>query len=156
MNKNYYAIIPANVRYDKELTASAKLLYGEITALCNERGYCWAGNDYFSELYDASTRTISRWIQQLTNKGYILSKMVYREGTKEIKQRRLYIGTVGIDKNVTTYRQKCLKGGDKNVQGNNTVLNNKYNKGMPTHEIFDRRTYTDEELESHYFKPSSD
>ena len=32
---SYYAIIPANVRYDKRLTDKAKLLYGEITCLTN-------------------------------------------------------------------------------------------------------------------------
>ena len=39
MNKSYYAVIPANIRYDDDLTPNAKLMYGEITALSNEQGY---------------------------------------------------------------------------------------------------------------------
>ena len=140
INKSYYAIIPANVRYDEDLTPNAKLLYGEITALCNEKGYCWASNDYFAELYKTSTRTISRWIKQLINKGYIISNLIYIKGTKEVEQRHLYISFIGGDKNVSTYGQKCHEGidknvstpMDKNVQDNTTVFNNTINNTLYT------------------------
>ena len=64
---SYYAIIPANVRYDKKLTPNAKLLYSEITALCNKKGYCWSTNKYFAELYDVSNTSISKWISSLVD-----------------------------------------------------------------------------------------
>lgn len=88
-DKSYYAVIPAVVRYDKDLMPNAKLLYGEITALSNERGYCWANNTYFAELYNTSKRSISKWIGQLTQKGYIAVEIVYKDDTKCITERRL-------------------------------------------------------------------
>ena len=41
---NYYAVIPATIRYSKDLRPAEKLLYGEITALTNIKGYCYASN----------------------------------------------------------------------------------------------------------------
>ena len=78
--KAYYAVIPANVRYDDDIPANAKLLYGEITALCNDKGYCLASNDYFAKLYNVSSRSISRWIKSLTDKGYIDCSVEDKEG----------------------------------------------------------------------------
>lgn len=115
--KAYYAIIPANVRYDKDLVPNAKLLYGEITALCNEKGYCWASNQYFAELYNVSDRTIKNWISQLADKGYIQRSVKYREGTKEIEQRKLFIGR---ENNFTTPSEN-------NFPVNNTSINNTFN-----------------------------
>lgn len=90
-NPGYYAIIPASVRYDTRLCANAKLLYGEITSLCNEFGYCYATNTYFGELYGVTKISISKWINQLIEYGYIASKLEYAEDTKEIKQRYLFV-----------------------------------------------------------------
>lgn len=89
--RSYYAIIPANVRYDKSLSANAKLLYGEISALCNEKGYCWSTNKYFSDLFGVSQTSISKWISSLVSKNYLFVKMVYQEGTKAISERHLSI-----------------------------------------------------------------
>lgn len=113
-NINYYAIIPANVRYDKDLTANAKLLYGEITALCNEKGYCWASNSYFANLYGVTCDAISRWIRALIKKGYIKSELIYEEGSKEIKERHLSIVSP-IDQISNTYRLKSREGIDQKV-----------------------------------------
>lgn len=93
MEPSFYAIIPADVRYDERLKPNAKLLYGEITALAQREGFCWAGNDYFADLYKVSTETISRWISQLKNCGYIDVELFKSDGNK----RR-----IAIDKKVKT------------------------------------------------------
>lgn len=120
---NYYAIIPAEVRYDKDLPANAKLLYGEITSLANKSGYCFAGNSYFADLYGVSERQITRLLNSLKKKGYIFIEQI------EGKGRKIYVShdtapltkmSIPPDKNV---------GGtpDKNVTHNNTSINNKIN-----------------------------
>lgn len=114
---NYYAVIPANVRYDKDLTANAKLLYGEISALCDKGGYCWATNSYFANLYGLSQISISRLIKTLKDKGYIEVKISYIDGTNEIDKRYIQICKEGINKNDNTPI-------NKNVKENNTSINN--------------------------------
>ena len=56
---NYYAILTAEVRYNKDLTPNAKLLFAEITALENMNGQCFASNRYFADLYGKSKTSIS-------------------------------------------------------------------------------------------------
>jgi DNA-binding MarR family transcriptional regulator len=68
---NYYCVIPAHVRYNNNLTNLAKLLYGEISALSNALGYCYATNSYFARLYGVTTRTITSAIAQLEQAGAI-------------------------------------------------------------------------------------
>lgn len=75
---SYYAVIPAEVRYDKDLKPNEKLLYGEIWALAQKEGYCWASNNYFAELYNVYPTTISKWIKHLEEKGYVTFKLVYK------------------------------------------------------------------------------
>ena len=116
---SYYAIIPATVRYDKELCPNAKLLYGEITALSNKEGYCWSTNNYFSKLYEVSTRTISRWVNELVEKGYLISKLIRDENTKQILERRLYIA----DFTLLPIKENVKRGMDKNVLDNTTRIN---------------------------------
>ena len=67
----YYAVLTKEVREDKELDYTSKLLYAEITALCNEYGYSFASNKYFKLLFNCDERTIQRKLEELENKEYI-------------------------------------------------------------------------------------
>lgn len=84
---SYYAIIPAEVRYDSNLSANEKLLYGEITCLTKSTGECWAGNKYFADLYQRRKETISLWVKHLSEQGYINTRLVYKEETKVVDRR---------------------------------------------------------------------
>lgn len=132
MQKSYYAIIPANVRYDNDLPPNAKLLYGEITALCNERGYCWAGNAYFSELYKVTNRTISSWINDLEQKGYITRNIIRNSETKQVEQRIIRLAaetsSYPIEDNFLPSGNNLHDPIEDNFRKNNTSINNTSNK----------------------------
>lgn len=109
---NYYAVIPADVRYNEKLTPNAKLLYGEITALSNKYGYCMASNKYFASLYGKEEYTVIRWINSLKKEGFIETTLINNY------DRKIY-----------------LRGGNKNVTLNNTSkrsIRNSSKKEYPT------------------------
>lgn len=108
LKPNYYAILPANVRYDKDLKTNEKIMYGEITALSNKNGYCNASNEYFAELYNVHKITVSNWISNLKNRGYIRIEMIYKKNTKQIQERRLILNDTPISENANTYKQNNL------------------------------------------------
>ncbi|WP_295093718.1 helix-turn-helix domain-containing protein [uncultured Flavobacterium sp.] len=124
----FYAVIPANVRYDQKLKPNAKLLYGEITALCNSEGFCWAGNEYFASLYNVDQKTVSRWISDLEKGGYISVEILKSEGNK----RKLFLSGAlakvvtkksrGSDKKITSVVTKKSQPSDEKIP-----LYNKYN-----------------------------
>ena len=127
----YYGILPASIRYDKNLKPMEKIMYSELTALSNKNGYCNATNSYFAELYEVGKNTVSLWISDLEKAGYIKTKLMYEAGTKNIKERRIYISDP-ITKNDDTYHEKevdpITKNDDtpitKNREDNNTSINN--------------------------------
>lgn len=123
----YYAIIPASVRYDEELKANEKLLYGEITSLCNRDGHCWASNSYFANLYNVTSKAVSSWVSHLSELGYIRVSLIYKEGTKQIDKRVITLAceSVGMEQNFMGYGTKLLGGMEQKVKENNTSINKK-------------------------------
>ncbi len=111
---NYYAIIPANVRY-ADLKPNAKLLYGEITALSNKHGFCFASNKYFAELYKVNKNTISSWISDLKNYRFVTGK-IERKVDNQITKR-----CIGILKKMDNPIHEKLKYNNTSI---NTTSNN--------------------------------
>ena len=108
---NYYAILPANVRYDKRLSANAKLLYCEISALANVKGYCYASNNYFSELFNVDTRSVQRWLYNLKDYGYIIMDF---DDNKDLRTRKIFIvkesDSIKVNETIqNTFKAMCYR-----------------------------------------------
>lgn len=85
----FYTMLPAAVRYDKNLKPNEKLLFAEISALTNVTGYCYASNAYFQNLFDASTRTVQGWLKHLQDCGYISIIQVGGGSGEQRAERRI-------------------------------------------------------------------
>ena len=119
IKSNYYAIIPAVVRYDNELTDKAKLLYGEITCLSSKEGYCFATNNYFAKLYRCTTRAIQNTISKLQERGYI------RVVIENNFERKIFLtDALGYEKNFVGGYEKIFMGGYEKNFTNNNINNN--------------------------------
>ena len=124
---NYYGIIPAPVRYDNKLPDGAKILFSEITALSNVKGYCYASNGYFAKLYDKHNVTISRLISQLEKRGHIKTITTKDEKGTNRKIYPLNKNAKGVKQKDITRITKTLSGSNKNAKPYNIKVNTKDN-----------------------------
>ena len=149
----YYSVIPATVLYNKELKANEKLLYAIITSLACKEGYCFASNKYLAEKLDVNPKTVSSWISDLRDKGFIMLELI-RNKNKQIIQRKIYINDTPYPLN--NGYQYQLKNGqvihqkveDNNIR-NNIKNNNKVNEKIISN-YTNQRKYSEEFLNGLY------
>lgn len=113
-NGGYYSIIPAEVRFDKNLSPNAKLLYGDISGLCNKQRYCWASNAWLGERSDCDARSISRWVSELEAAGHIIVQI------EEMHRRKIFLSK-GYDNSVVGVRQNVLHSIKSSIKENTPV-----------------------------------
>ncbi len=89
-NKSWYAVITADILFDKRLSDKQKLLVAVISNLSNEKGYCFASNAYLAQMLDCDKLTISRNISTLEEFGYI-NRVLILESTGDVKIRCLTV-----------------------------------------------------------------
>ena len=70
MNKKYLKI-PENIIMDKNISAREKILYGMISLMSHQHGYCYATNQFFADELHVTKRTITTLVSHLKSEGYI-------------------------------------------------------------------------------------
>jgi hypothetical protein len=91
ITKNDLSIIPSIILNDTFFSDKAKILYGYIFYKIknNDIEYIDYYNKFFANKFNCSTVTISRLINKLVKKEYLISKME-KKGKKIIK-RKIYL-----------------------------------------------------------------
>lgn len=89
--RSLYSVIPARVRDDHTLRPNAKLLYGELSALAQAEGYCWAWNAHLAETLGISKRTVEGLLKQLRDRGHIVLEVERDPESQEVLRRKIWI-----------------------------------------------------------------
>jgi hypothetical protein len=88
-----------------------------ISSLTAEKGYCYASNEYFANLFNVEQETISRKIKKLEDKKYIT--IDYKKRGCQILAREIRLTKISIDD-----YQKYQSTIDEKVKENNISINN--------------------------------
>jgi len=67
-----FAIIPMSILENKNLSANAKLLYGEIMALSKRSGKCYATNEHLSKVLGLKKTSIPNLLRELSGSGLVI------------------------------------------------------------------------------------
>ncbi len=122
----YFYTMPANVFYDKNLSANAKLIACVIANFCDKYGNCTVTNKNLGNVLGKSERSLSRFISELQDEGYIRVQVDAFDTFKRtiyLTEKMVVLPTPKLstphDKTVYPPRQICLH--------NNTKVNNTKN-----------------------------
>lgn len=80
-------ILDDSIVKSNKINSTDKLVYGIIKALANNKGYCYASNDYISKKVNLSKRTITKSIGNLKRANYIRVETINY-------QRNIYLNEV--------------------------------------------------------------
>ena len=116
---SYYVVIPMPIYDDETLKDSAKLLYGLISSLINEEGYCFASNEYLAKKRKTTPQNISRLLNELEKKEYIV--IIYLRDGAIIKNRKIYINS-RLTEMLTAINQNVKCTVNQNVKESNKAI----------------------------------
>jgi len=85
---SFFVVIPHPIIDDPKLSRCDHEIYGEISALTNKYGYCYANNQHFIKSLRMSRKTVERGFMKLEKEGYI--KREVKRG-KDGSRRKIWL-----------------------------------------------------------------
>lgn len=117
-------VIPTSLLGDNRLTFLKRLLLIDILSLCKKKGYCWATNKCFKNLFNVSKQTVSKSISSLSKYGYIV--LEYDRKEKNNSKRVIRLSEV-LKKQISCIKNNLNTGVQENFKQyneNNIKRNN--------------------------------
>ena len=111
--------IPAFVRFNLKLSKFDMILYGEINALCAQKGHCWASDSYLSSLYNVHISTINKSISRLKKFNLIKAKKIVDPTTRKVIKRSIQICQYNDGNNAQIHSKNPQVDIGKNARDNN-------------------------------------
>ena len=145
--------MPSEILINNKLSDKEKIILSMIIYLSKDKGYCFATNNYFSDILNVTVVSISRIINSLKKKNYIKVDMKYKSNSKEIENRQI----IPLNKVINRYYKNCgypIIKNDKKCYQNCKIPINKDDKDIIINNIKNKkyigREYPNEFLESLY------
>ena len=95
--------MPSEILINNKLSDKEKIILSMIMYLSKDKGYCFATNNYFSDILNVTVVSISRIINSLKKKSYIKINMNYKSNSKEIENRQI----IPLKEAMNRYYQNC-------------------------------------------------
>lgn len=68
---NFFVLIPSHMLDDPRIDDSTAILFGRIASLSNNKGYCWASDQYLADLTGVKLRELQYRLKTLEDCGYM-------------------------------------------------------------------------------------
>ncbi len=73
------------IRFAKKIPASVKIFYCELASMCEDTGTIEVNAEYFAELYQVTTVTVSYWINNLLKRQLINMSLIVEDKVRVMK-----------------------------------------------------------------------
>jgi hypothetical protein len=127
----YFAIVPASVRYDKTLSTLDRNVYIEIAAMGNGKKDCWPSNRTIGDMLGVHRNTVGASINKLSRLGHI---SIYHHGTQRHIVLPINPKVEGINPKVEGYQSYDVGGINPTIE--QKKKEDKKNKIRRTHTVF--------------------